>query len=193
MQTITYDAALSQFCDLAGLDPLTLSDIDKASINRLLNLWFKRGWEFYLWPQLIECGLRDANDGLIPYQQTGLHDIDTVVAIHEDNPSQNQNAREVQFRLLSIWIQIRDPQPAIRNQYWVTFRPPCPTLSNNSTLPAFLCAFTTHGAYTTWLRGEGQQGKAIAEAAEPWQWLYDEIDKIERQQSQNRRWRFRRN
>jgi hypothetical protein len=60
-------------------------------------------------------------------------------------------------------------------------------------VPGFLADFAAHGAYTDWLRGEGQQGKALAEARDPWDWLYDELDEIEGRQGQVRRWRVIKN
>jgi hypothetical protein len=56
--------------------------------------------------------------------------------------------------------------------------------------PAFLAGFTARGAYCDFMRGEGQQGKALAEALMPWDFLYDELDKLELQRARVRRWRY---
>jgi len=194
MQTLPYSAALGQFCELAGYDPETLSDIDAASINRLLNLWLRRGWEFYFWPQLAKTEQRDtAPDGLIPFDAAALDYLDTINAIYPDEPSAREGARAVRFRISSAGAFVQCHPSERQPSYWVEYRPPCPAWKStepDAPVPAFLVPFAAHGAYQTWLRGEGQQGKAIQETGLPWDWLYDEIDKIERQQSQTRRWRF---
>jgi hypothetical protein len=58
--------------------------------------------------------------------------------------------------------------------------------------PAFLGVFTARGAYCDFLRGEGQQGKALAEGQAPWEALAEEVDKLELQRGRARRWRFMR-
>ena len=195
MQTLPYFAALGQFCELAGYDPLALSDIDTASFNRLFNLWFRRGWEFYFWPQLAKIEERALSpDGLVLFEEAGREIIDTINAIYRSLADAQEARPPVPFRLLADGALVQIP-PALRlPSYWVEYRPPCPVFDAgepDAPVPAFLGPFAVHGAYTTWLRGEGQQGKALQESALPWDWLYDEVDKIERQQSQTRRWRFR--
>jgi len=196
MKSLPYTAALGQFCELAGYDPETLSDIDRASFNRLFNLWLKRGWEFYFWPQLAKIEERQVDtNGIIPFDMAPLDYLDTINAIYAEEAAAHAGLCQLRFRLLATGalVQVRPEQR--HASYWVEYRPPCPNIADDAPdapIPAFLVPFAVHGAYTTWLRGEGQQGKAVTETGLPWDWLYDEIDKIERQQSQGRHWRFQR-
>lgn len=62
-----------------------------------------------------------------------------------------------------------------------------PTKWSRREIPVFLADFAVHGAKISYLEGDGQLEKALADTqSELWSWLYDEIDKLSPQTTPRR-------
>ena len=186
-------ATLSLYCQLAGLDPATLSDTDRLAFHDLLNSWLRRGWHFYPWPQLLKLEQTTVSpDGFLqpppPAATWG-----SIISVHTRQPEPSTRSPGIHFTLTSSGPYVGKNRASAT--LWAWHLPPCPTISPDSPsaeIPDHLATFAAHGAYTDFLRSEGQTQKALAETRDPWDWLYDEIDSLARLQSQPRLYQFRR-
>jgi hypothetical protein len=179
---MTYTDTLSLFCQLAGLDPDTLTDVDKATFNDLFNRWLRRGWRHYPWPALITYEKHFVDPaGIVPFDKGDL------LGVFPTDPREVREPYPLPHRIIQTGIIVGKAHATV----WLSYRPPPPRYTASAPaieVPDFLADFTAHGVYLDWLRGEGQQGKASIEKRDPWDWLYDEIDALERTHC-TRRWR----
>lgn len=105
-----------------------------AAFARAFTPWARRGWRWYPWPQLLEDEARAVADSVLPKQQPGLSDIETVLAVHPVDAAGQPVAR-VRLRwqergagfvfdarrwgdLTSVWVQYRPPPPRWQGAGW---------------------------------------------------------------------------
>ncbi len=178
--TLTTDVR-ALWATLAGLDADNLTTADKSTFLRLANKWFRKGWTWAWWPDLIETEERtpDPTTFVVPPTESGKTEIGTVKEIYETDPRLGW-AKPVNWERVKGGFLCRGEVPLT---VWVEFLPPAPilTASTDETVPDFLANFIANAAYADWQRGEDQNSKAQAEEVEAGGILEDEWDTIRKQ------------
>lgn len=111
MTTIPYSDLLAGIEALCGA---TLATVERTRIKAFVNRRARKAYaECRYWPRFLKVEERVVSeDGLLPYEETGLSTIGQVFRIHADQPYQRDTSLEyVDFSARADGIQITNYQP----------------------------------------------------------------------------------
>ena len=184
MQTRPYADLFSLVEALCGV---TFASNETAKIKALINRRAKRAYRStHYWPRYLKVGEeRDVSDNLIPYDQTDLDSIDTFLRIHVTAPFQSASAQEYEYTVGSGGATLiagsSDPSSAFvtyKAQHAITYGDGG---TETADIPIEWFDYMAHGAYSDFLRMEGQQEKATLAESEANEFLQDELMRVDEQ------------
>jgi hypothetical protein len=182
MTTRTYSdlyLLIESFCGVS------FADIEKARIRALVNSRAKRAYRATeYWPRFFQPGEeRIVTNGAIPYEQSPLSTIDTFLRVFRTAPYYQSSAQELDFSVgisgVTLVIGSLEVDAA-----FVSYKSVCAfnygevADGGDPAIPDEWFEYLAHGTYSDFLRGEGQQEKAILAEQEARDKLDDELLRI---------------
>lgn len=164
---------------------VTFAGVEIPRITAFVNSRAERAYRATeYWPRWLKVGEeRAVTNGLIPYAQDSLDTIDTFLRVYRIAPYGQTSAQEfdysVGFTGATLVIGSLDVESA-----FVTYKVSCPFGFGNGdqgedgAIPQEWFQYLAHGVYSDFLRGEGQQEKAMAAEMEANDKLQDELLRI---------------
>lgn len=212
-QELPYTTLQDRFRALTGLE--SLSTTDSGFLRDLVNRRIRLAYERYPWPSFTIVGEEitiGSDNAIATYfdsntQGTKLaNQANVVFRIHKDNPLTTRYPDEHTFlqdinALGEPVVKIITPGNLDNEKVYVTYRKDLKDLVNadgastgyygdesgdNSEIPWIFFEYAVHGSYADFLRGDGQNQKAIAEDQYAESLLVHEIDKVSNQGRQFR-------
>lgn len=161
MTTRTYTDLIAQIQGLCGVNFAT---IELARIVALMNRRAGRAYKASdWWTRYLHVGEeRTVTSGVIATTESGLSDIGVFLRIHRTQPFSSASAQEFDFWVDSAGANLiaggLNPTSA-----FVTYKESwTPSISSTSTdIPGEFFDYIAYGTYADFLRGEGQQEKAL--------------------------------
>lgn len=210
--TLLYSGLQDRFRALTGLE--SLQTTDAGFLRDLVNRRVRIAYERYPWPIFTVVGEEvDLTSNIfVTYDGSGSSstklssNANVVFRVHKDNPLDTRYPDEYTF--LSDVTAVGDPCAKIIHtsdlngtKVYVTYRKDLIGVVNadgatsgmygdeandNSEVPFLFFEYAIHGSYADFLRGDGQNQKAIAEDQYAESLLLHEIDKVSNQGRQFR-------
>lgn len=182
METRTYADLYALIEALCGV---SFASVEQPRIAALVNRRATRAYRASnYWPRFLVIGEeRAVTLNVVPFTETDLSSIDTFLRIHRTQPYVSASAQEFEFMVTAAGATLicgtLDPSSA-----WVTYKSrhtdTYGTGSSDTTdVPKEWFEYLAHGAYSDFLRAEGQQEKSALADAEATDILTDELLRID--------------
>ena len=164
------------------------SAIEEPRIRALINSRAKRAYRASnWWPRFLTVGeSRTVTNGVIAYTEAGKNSIDTFLRIYKAQPFQTSSVTEFDFTLDANGATIIEANLGSTSAF-VTYKQKwTDTYGDGSSgtvinVPDEWVEYLAHGAYSDFLRAEGQQEKAALADQEAQDKLLDELMRIDEQ------------
>jgi hypothetical protein len=214
--TETYTNLKSRFQALAGLSDLETTDAD--FLRQLVNRRVRMAYERYPWPNHVVINDSIAMTGksnlILIYggSKDTTDQADTVFDVWVDDPVNTKYPSKHDFVLTNSSgtpavevINDSDLTSTVYVSYRIALEDVIEdgagystgffgdSVGDNPNIPYQFFEYAVYGAYSDFLRGDGQTQKAIQEDQNAEMWLRQEIDKVRNQGGQFRhnRWEYR--
>jgi hypothetical protein len=186
MRTVTYSTLKDRFASAIGVD--TLLTEEENAFKRSLNDRVKGAWTRAKWPDLLNLeamtvaavsGLADKavridnNDNLLD-----------VYSVWDKIPWENDTASRIEHTLINGYLVL----PADTSEttvYVLSSQVPADDYGTTTDLPAFLERHLLAASIADFYRADGMNEKAAVEEARAEEYILQELDRVERLQSQN--------
>ena len=175
----------------AGLP--TLTSIDEFFFKEAVNSRAQTAWHRCQWPELLKIVEKNVSATTNPTADKAVqidNDLD-VMEIHQvwtKNPYTDRNAILLDFKLVDGYLIL--PADSSATSVFILGTAVRPTYgpdgSDEQNIPEFLSNYITAGCLSDFLRGDGQTEAAMREENRAEEYLFLEIDRAERLQSQNK-------
>ena len=185
METRTYSDLLEIVQSLCGIDAFATVELPriKALINRRATKAY-RATDY--WPRFLHVGEeRVVASSIIPYEESGLDQIDTFLMVHVTAPFVAASAQRYTFHVgaTGATLVCGTESPA---SSFVTYKAVHDTIygstgTDTTVVPKEWFDYLAHGTYADFLRSEGQQEKAALADAEAVDILIDELLRVDSQ------------
>jgi hypothetical protein len=194
MQDRTYSDLLTLIRSLAGAGSFTTEE--QASILSFVN---RRSSEAYnmsqSWPRYLVVGeersISSSPAQTIPYTETSKDNIYEFIRIHRTQPFLRNSALEFNFYVDGNGAHILNLTTADANSAFVTYKKELSQFTDSSTdIPGEWFSFVAHGAYSDFLRMDGQHDKAMAEEQIAMNYIAMELEKVDNMSNNNALNRF---
>lgn len=211
--TLPYSTLQDRFRALTGLE--SLSTTDSGFLRDLVNRRIRLAFERYPWPIFTIVGesvTMASDNSIITYAEGSVsgtklsNNANVVFRIHKDNPVSTRYPDEYTFlqdvnSLGNPIVKIITPDSLASKQVFVTYRKDLKDIINdgsastgyygdenndNAEVPWIFFEYAVHGSYADFLRGDGQNQKAVVEDQYAESLLTHEIDKVSNQGRQFR-------
>ena len=190
MRTVSYADFKNRFTSAIGVD--TLLTAEETALKRSLNDRVRGAWTRSKWPELlnvvtktvavVSTGTMQADRAVQIDNAANLFD---VYAVWDKVPWEDRTARQISYSLLGGYLVL----PADTSEttvYVVGSQVPANDYGDGTTtLPQFLERHLLAGCIASYYVSDGQNDKAAQEEARAEEYLFHEIDRVERLQSQN--------
>ena len=190
MRTVSYADFKNRFTSAIGVD--TLLTAEETALKRSLNDRVRGAWTRNKWPELlnvvtktvsaVSTGTMQADRAVQIDNAANLFD---VYAVWDKVPWEDRTARQISYSLLGGYLVL----PADTSEttvYVVGSQVPANDYGDGTTtLPQFLERHLLAGCIASYYVSDGQNDKAAQEEARAEEYLFHEIDRVERLQSQN--------
>ncbi len=182
MDTRTYDDLILLIQGLCGVDFAT---IELPRIKALINRRATRAYRATnYWPRFLAVGeSRVVTSDILPWEETDLATIGTYLRIHVTAPYSSASAQEYHFHIVAAGAKLicGDSAPTVA---YVTYKATHTdvygsTGTDVTDVPKEWFEYLAHGTYADFLRGEGQQEKAIIADNEASDILTDELLRVD--------------
>ena len=189
MQNRTYSDLLTLIRSLAGVGSFTTEE--QASILSFVN---RRASEAYnmsqSWPRYIVMGeersISSSPAQTIPYTEASKDNIYEFIRIHRTQPFLRNSALEFNFYVDGNGAHILNLTTADANSAFVTYKKELSQFTDASTnIPGEWFSFIAHGAYSDFLRMDGQHDKAMAEEQIAMNYIAMELEKVDNMSNNN--------
>jgi len=175
----------------AGLP--TLTSVDEFFFKEAINSRAQTAWHRCQWPELLKITQKNVAATSNPAADKAVridNDLD-VMEIHQvwtKNPYTDRNAILLDFKLVDGYLIL--PADSSLTSVFILGTAVRPTYGSDSpdepNIPEFLSNYLTAGCLSDFLRGDGQTEAAMREENRAEEYLFLEIDRAERLQSQNK-------
>ena len=175
----------------AGLP--TLTSVDEFFFKEAVNSRAQTAWHRCQWPELLKIVEKNVSATTNPTADKAVqidNDLD-VMEIHQvwtKNPYTERNAILLDFKLVDGYLIL--PADSSVTSVFILGTAVRPTYGPDGTdeqnIPEFLSNYITAGCLSDFLRGDGQTEAAMREENRAEEYLFLEIDRAERLQSQNK-------
>lgn len=175
----------------AGLP--TLTSVDEFFFKEAVNSRAQTAWHRCQWPELLKIVEKNVSATTNPTADKAVqidNDLD-VMEIHQvwtKNPYTERNAILLDFKLVDGYLIL--PADSSVTSVFILGTAVRPTYgpdgSDEQNIPEFLSNYITAGCLSDFLRGDGQTEAAMREENRAEEYLFLEIDRAERLQSQNK-------
>ena len=190
-RTTTFDSLKKRFQMAAGLP--TLTSVDEFFFKEAVNSRAQTAWHRCQWPELLKIVEKNVSATTNPTADKAVridNDLD-VMEIHQvwtKNPYTERNAILLDFKLVDGYLIL--PADSSATSVFILGTAVRPTYgpdgSDEQNIPEFLSNYITAGCLSDFLRGDGQTEAAMREENRAEEYLFLEIDRAERLQSQNK-------
>jgi hypothetical protein len=194
MRTVSYADFKNRFTSAIGVD--TLLTAEETALKRSLNDRVRGAWTRSKWPELlgvVSKTVAAVNVSTPPHfvkadravRIDNAADLFDVYAVWDKVPWEDRTARQISYSLLGGYLVL----PADTSEttvYVVGSQVPANDYGDGTTtLPQFLERHLLAGCIASYYVSDGQNDKAAQEEARAEEYLFHEIDRVERLQSQN--------
>lgn len=187
MQTRPYSELFELVQALCGV---VFASIEAPRIKALINRRATRAYKASnYWTRFLRVGeQRDVIDGIIPFESNGLDSIDTFLRIFPFQPYRKIGGGEYEFTVSASGASLLSGA-SNPNLAWVIYKARKAVSYGSSApdetnVPEEWFEYMAHGAYSDYLRAEGQQEKAALADQEANEILLDELMKLDEQHTQ---------
>lgn len=167
---------------LCGVD---FASVEKPRITALINSRAERAFRATeYWPRFLKVGEeRQVINGIVPFSQQTLSDVDTFLRIYRTRPFYQTSAQEYDFSIspqgAALVIGSADIDTAfVTYKEAVQFNYGDGSQGQNTEIEGEWFQYLAHGTYADWLRSEGQTDKAVVADMEANDKLQDELLRI---------------
>ena len=194
MRTVSYADFKNRFTSAIGVD--TLLTAEETALKRSLNDRVRGAWTRSKWPELlgvVSKTVAAVNVSTPPHfvkadravRIDNAADLFDVYAVWDKVPWEDRTARQISYSLLGGYLVL----PADTSEttvYVVGSQVPANNYGDGTTtLPQFLERHLLAACIADYYVSDGQNDKAAQEEARAEEYLFHEIDRVERLQSQN--------
>jgi len=182
MQTRTYSELFSLIQALCGV---VFASIETPRIKALINRRALRAYRSSnYWTRFLKIGEeRVVASSVIPYSEVGLPSIDTFMRVYKQTPYIASSVQEYDIMVTSAGATIvcGDLNPT---KAFVTYKAQLTDTygdggGEQTAIPAEWYQYLAHGAYSDYLRAEGQQEKSVIADQEAEMLLQDELIRLD--------------
>lgn len=180
---VTYSSLEKKFQSIAGL--ATLDATDKFFFLNNLNTRAKEAWHRFDWPDLIE--IKEFPLNYINGQGSKVTDqvAQDILSVWDKNPHFDKTAISVDYKIRDSRVVINPTFPgtkifALAKKRFVEYTP------DSIDVPGFLENYLITSILADFFRGDGQADLASREDTRAEEMLIRQIDRVERQQQQNK-------
>ncbi len=177
METETYTNVYTLVKALSGNTSFTSEEdtLVNSFINRRIYDAYRK---FERWPRYLKLGeARAATDGVIPFTQETLSNVDTFLRIYAEEPYLTNSVREFDFVVTVDGAQVIGEYDDATT-FYVDYKKRLDGPFNNTTntaIPIEFSKYAAYGAYADFLRYDEQHAKAQVEDANAEQYLLLEL------------------
>jgi hypothetical protein len=197
MQDRTYGDLKTLIRSLAGSGSFTTEE--QASIDSFVNRRYNEAFNMsQSWPRYLVVGeersISTSPAQTIPYTQSGKNNIGEFIRIHRTQPFLRNSALEFDFYVDYSGAHILNLTTADANSAFVTYKmvfsPFSVSPGDETEVPGEFFNYIAHGAYSDFLRMDGQHDKAMAEEQIAMNYIAMELEKVDNMSNNNALNRF---
>lgn len=191
MRTVSYTDLKNRFTSAIGVDTL-LTD-EETAFKRSLNDRVRGAWTRAKWPELLNVVSKTVAavstatlkaDKAV--QIDNASDLFDVYSVWDKVPWEDRTARRIDYSLIGGYL-VLPAETSETTVYVVGSQVPASDYGDGTTtLPAFLERHLLAATVGDWYRSEGQLDKSIAEEQRAEEYMFQELDRNERLEQQNK-------
>ena len=190
MRTISYSDLKDRFVSAIGVD--TLLSVEESAFKRSLNDRIRGIWTKAKWPTLmvvVEKPVSTVNNATLQAEKAiqidNSTDLFDVFAVYTDNPYENIQASQIEYRLIGDYM-VLPARTSETSVFIVGTKVPSDDYGNTTLdIPQFMDRMLLAYCLADYYRADGQNDKALSEEQRDEEYFAQEIDRFERMESQN--------